>query len=89
MTVVDAEGPADRKESARSGSPQTARQLDLQSAILRLVEQDPFASIGEIKTEINLNPGDLQASWWQVFSILRSNKLLTRRSRFKYILGRR
>ncbi|MEW6412997.1 MAG: hypothetical protein AB1483_11085 [Candidatus Zixiibacteriota bacterium] len=56
---------------------------------MKLVEQDPFASIREIKTIINERPGGLRTSWWQVFSILRENRLLTRRSRFKYILGRR
>ena len=89
MTVVDAENPSTTNNPSRSESPRTAQQLDLESAILRLVEQDPFASIGEIKTEINVNPGRLETGWWQVFGVLRRKKLLTRRSRFKYILGRR
>ncbi len=87
--MVDAESASSQTKPSRSESPRSAQQLDLESAILRLVEQDPFASIGEIRTEINLNPGNLETGWWQVFSILRRKKLLTRRSRFKYILGRR
>lgn len=72
-----------------SGPAVSSQYLDLEAAVLRLVEQDPFASIQELKTAINNRPGGLQTSWWEVFGLLRRHKLLTKRSRFKYILGRR
>ena len=87
--MVDAENPAAAKDPSLQKTPEKARQLDLETAILRIVEQDPFASIREIKAEINFSHTNLEASWWRVFTVLRAKKLLTRRSRFKYILGRR
>lgn len=51
--------------------------------ILRLVEEDPFASISEMVSEAAELSPRFSFSWWSVFSILRKNGLLTRRSRFR------
>ncbi|MEZ5359059.1 MAG: STAS domain-containing protein [Candidatus Zixiibacteriota bacterium] len=54
-----------------------------EETILRLVEEDPFASIGEMVTEASELAPKFKFSWWGVFAILRKNSLLTRRSRFR------
>lgn len=64
------------------------READLETTILRLVKDDPFASIGEIKREVRKIPAFSSVGWWQVFSILRKRKLLTKRSRFKFVRRR-
>ncbi len=56
----------------------------MESAVLKVVKNDPFASIGEISYEINLASDSFHASWWRVFTVLKRNKLLRRRSRFRY-----
>lgn len=89
MTVVDTDPKSNPTDQRRREPTRTSHPPNLETAIIRLVEQDPFASISEIKAEINFGPGNLSTTWWQVFSVLRQRKLLTKRSRFKYILGRR
>ncbi|MCK4632628.1 MAG: STAS domain-containing protein [candidate division Zixibacteria bacterium] len=61
---------------------------DVETLTLRVIENDPFASIAEIRDEINRRGRALTASWWQVFGILRQKRLLTRRSRFRYFRSR-
>ncbi len=51
----------------------------LVSAILR----DPFQTIGELAEQINIDSNTSQVSWWRVFKLLRKNKLLSKRSRFR------
>lgn len=51
----------------------------LVSAILR----DPFQTIGELAEQINIDSNTSQVGWWRVFKLLRKNKLLSRRSRFR------
>lgn len=55
-----------------------------EEAILRLVEEDPFASISELAHEAAEMSPKFTFSWWGVFGILRKNGLLTRRSRFRH-----
>ncbi|MEE8149534.1 MAG: STAS domain-containing protein [candidate division Zixibacteria bacterium] len=51
----------------------------LVSAILR----DPFQTIGELAEQINIDSNTSSVGWWRVFKLLRKNKLLSRRSRFR------
>ncbi len=53
--------------------------------VLQAVKNDPFATIGELKREVNRRPGTEILGWWKVFSILRSHGLLTRRARFQFV----
>ena len=89
VTVVDADDAPAFKQASKPSAKSGFSSLDLDSAVLRIIEQDPFVSIGEIKAEINHRSTVLDTTWWEVFKLLRRNKLLTKRSRFKYILGRR
>jgi hypothetical protein len=52
--------------------------------VLRAVKSDPFVTISEIRG-LEL---DQKLGWWQVFRILRKNRLLRRKSRFRYAWGR-
>lgn len=61
---------------------------DLETIILRMVKNDPFASIWEMKRGVSKMPGVSPVGWWQIFSILKKRGLLTRRSRFKFVRGR-
>jgi hypothetical protein len=60
---------------------------DTETAVLQLVRDDPFATIGELKSELNRRSEE-GASWWFIFSILRRHGLLRRRSRFRFARGR-
>ena len=51
----------------------------LVSAILR----DPFQTIGELAEQINIDSDSSHVGWWRVFKLLRKNKLLSKRSRFR------
>ncbi len=62
---------------------------DIETIILRIVKEDPFASIREMKREINRMPRVSPVGWWEVFSVLRRRGLLTKRSRFKLVRSRR
>jgi hypothetical protein len=74
--------------ATEDGPPFAAGLDDPESEILRAVHRDPFAAISEIKREINRLPGRPIIGWWKIFSVLRRNRLLTRRARFYYARGR-
>ena len=57
---------------------------DLEMFALRTLKSDPFASIGEIRREFAHQSKGLRAGWWSVFLVLKRNRLLRRRSRFRY-----
>jgi anti-anti-sigma factor len=57
--------------------------------ILQLVADDPFASISELIEEATEMAPGLQLGWWKVFGILRRNRLLRHRSRFRLARKRR
>lgn len=60
----------------------------LKDRLLRLVQKDPFASIADLRSELGSGPGAAAVGWWQVFSVLRRHKLLSRRSRFHFARNR-
>ncbi|MEW6049829.1 MAG: hypothetical protein AB1644_02030 [Candidatus Zixiibacteriota bacterium] len=57
---------------------------DLDTRVLRLVRQDPFATIADLRRELNRAPNAPLVSWWRIFGVLRRHKLLLKRSRFRY-----
>ena len=82
-------------EDSRQPAPDTAnsihlsiRPTSLETAILRVVKDDPFASINEIRLDIADIDPEFEVGWWRVFSFLRKRQLLTRRSRFRLARGR-
>jgi anti-sigma B factor antagonist len=60
-----------------------------EEVILQLVADDPFASISELIEEASEIAPSLQLTWWKVFGILRRNRLLRHRSRFRLARKRR
>ena len=62
---------------------------DLETVVLRLVKEDPFMTISELKGEIAHRFESLKAGWWRIFSILKQHHLLKKRARFRYARGRR
>jgi len=61
---------------------------DLNERVLRAVYNDPFASIMDLRRELNRKPGSDMIGWWQVFGVLRKHHLLQKRSRFRYARNR-
>lgn len=55
---------------------------------LRMIKNDPFVTISEIRREYHDQLEGEQASWWSVFSVLWRHNLVRRRSRFRYAWGR-
>ena len=55
----------------------------LETAILRLVAEDPFYRLGEFKERLN-ELGHHRIGRWTIWQVLRQNKLLSRRRRFRY-----
>ena len=55
---------------------------NLEQKIKRIVIQNPFLTISEIKYQLNLEQ-DRTLGFWQLFKILSKNKLLRRRNRFR------
>ncbi len=62
---------------------------DPTTRVLLAVRSDPFASIGELKREVNRRPGTPILGWWRIFGILRSQGLLSRRARFQFVRRQR
>ncbi|MEW5995872.1 MAG: hypothetical protein AB1744_15960, partial [Candidatus Zixiibacteriota bacterium] len=56
---------------------------DLETVVLGVIKEDPFASIREIQRQAGRILRDEPVSWWRVFITLRRLRLLTRRSRFR------
>ena len=56
--------------------------------VLRMLKNDPFVTISEIRREYALQFREVRVGWWRVFGVLRRNGLLLRRSRFRYAWGR-
>lgn len=67
-----------------SGS--TSRDIDTE--IMCFVKSDPFAAISEIRDHVNNAFKESAVNWWQVFGILKRNRLLRRKSRFRLAWGR-
>jgi anti-sigma B factor antagonist len=61
---------------------------DAEVFVLRMLKNDPFVTISEIRREYALQFQEVRVGWWRVFGVLRRNGLLLRRSRFRYAWGR-
>ncbi|HKK21081.1 MAG TPA: hypothetical protein VJ983_06385 [candidate division Zixibacteria bacterium] len=55
---------------------------------MKMIKQDPFSSIGEMKQEINERSETLHVGWWELFFLLKRKKLLKRKSRFRLFRAR-
>ena len=67
--------------------PDISEHDNLETKILKVVKNDPFTTIREIRDEVNIHSNFDKTGWWQVFKILKKNALLTRKSRFRYVRG--
>jgi anti-sigma B factor antagonist len=59
-------------------TPETSRDV-----VIGLVIEDPFSTISELAQRAFEVAPNFEFGWWKVFSILRRNKLLTCRARFR------
>ena len=57
---------------------------EIEGRVLALVRNDPFATIAEIRNDVNRRLTNGRIGWLAVYKVLRSHHLLRRRSRFKY-----
>lgn len=56
---------------------------DPHDIVLEMIAIDPFLSIGEIKREIAKKHNSRKIGWWRIWNILRNEKLLSKKSRFR------
>ncbi len=57
----------------------------IDQAVQRLVAEDPFYTIAEIRDQLReLYDGQFRTDWWKVFACLRRHRLLSRRARFRF-----
>jgi anti-sigma B factor antagonist len=73
------------KANVATSSPPAAsgRAANAEDVVLRLVVEDPFASISELVGQADEIAPTVTFGWWKVFGILRRNRLLRHRSRFR------
>ncbi len=92
LTVVDDIAAQPSHQSAGTQSKADRELLgggDLETVVLRLVKDDPFASISEIKRSVRESSQFDSVGWWRIFGLLRRRGLLSRRARFRFSRGRR
>lgn len=65
-------------------APSQRRAATSDEIVLRLVIEDPFSSISELAEQAREAAPTFTFTWWKVLGILRRNKLLRHRSRFRY-----
>ena len=51
--------------------------------VIEMILKDPFLAISEIKQEIIKKYPTLRIGWWKIWGILKSEKLLSKRNRFR------
>lgn len=66
----------------------SASETDPEFFVLRMLKNDPFVTISEIRREFEHQLSGARVGWWRVFGILRRHGLLLQRSRFRYAWGR-
>jgi len=62
---------------------QTKAPILPQNAVIEMVVKDPFLSISELKRELARKHPSLKMGWWKVWGILRREKLLSKKNRFR------
>jgi anti-anti-sigma factor len=73
---------AEKKEAPIESKSKTTR-VDLQQLVLEMVSKDPFFTISEMKREIGRKYSSMKPGWWKIWGILRRNRLLTKKNRFR------
>ncbi|UCE66447.1 MAG: STAS domain-containing protein [Candidatus Zixiibacteriota bacterium] len=71
------------KERAAAEPKIKTSSADLKQLVIEMVSKDPFFTISEIKGEIGRKHPSLKPGWWKIWGILRRNRLLTKKSRFR------
>jgi anti-sigma B factor antagonist len=72
-------------ETAQRPKPKMATEpTSLRDIILNLISKDPFLSISEIKSELRAKHPAFSVGWWKIWGLLRRNKLLRRKKRFRF-----
>jgi anti-sigma B factor antagonist len=66
----------------------SATEPDPELFVLRMLKNDPFVTISEIRCEFEHQASGARVGWCRVFGILRRRGLLLQRSRFRYAWGR-
>ncbi len=90
VRVVEPPQSSSSPASTNTPSAQSSVSIpDAETLVLSLVKEDPFFSISEMLTEMKRRRCSEEPGWWAVFSVLRRNKLLKKRSRFRFSQGRR
>ena len=56
----------------------------LDRIVFSLIEKDPFLTISEISNEIRRKQSLYKAGWWKIWGILKRNRLLRRKNRFRW-----
>jgi len=90
-TVASVITPVMQDEPAKIETPvrTPSGDLDAEARVLRLVREDPFRSISEMKKILNSQNGfDEKIGWWKIRSILGKNGLRSKKKRFRYAQGR-
>lgn len=59
------------------------RHGSIEDLLVRSIENDPFMSISEMVLHVNNLSDTAGVGWWKVFKLLKKNKLLSRRARFR------
>jgi anti-sigma B factor antagonist len=90
LKVVEDISPASNSGNGSTGPAPNLQKTaeDLELFALQMLKNDPFVTISEIRRDFAQNSNGLRASWWKIFRLLRRNRLLRRRSRFRYAWGR-
>lgn len=84
MTIQSAMSPGTKAVTDDlQPQPLRGRAKNAEDVILWLVVEDPFGSIGELAEQAVEEAPHLKFGWWTVFGILRRNRLLSRRARFR------
>jgi len=75
--------PGARGDRQGTSLPARSEKRSAEEIILQLVIEDPFSSISELAEEAREMAPNLTFGWFKIFGILRRNRLLRHRSRFR------
>lgn len=75
-------GKANKSPRAMTNLGRTTSSIE--EVILQLIIEDPFSSISELTEQGKEAAPSFRFDWWKVFKVLRRNRLLRHRSRFRY-----
>ena len=83
MTIQSAMSPGTKGKHRPARPPREQAPKSADDLVIRLVIEDPFSTISELSERARETSSDTTFGWWRVFSILRRNRLLGKRSRFR------